>query len=164
MNILQLTVHFSPNVGGVETHLTDLIKGLVKKKSNVFVLTYQPLMTQTNWKVLEKGQNYTIFRLPWIPGFFYAFIRNPIVEFLYLTPGLFLITPIVLLLNKSEVIHAHGLIAGFVGVFWGKFFEKKVILSTHSLYHFPASGLYHDFAKWIFENASSVLCLSNQSV
>ncbi len=164
MNVLQLTVHFSPNVGGVETHLTDLVYGLAKKKKTVFVLTYRPLMTKVKWQLLQKGPSYTILRLPWIPGFFYAFVKNPIVEFLYLTPGLFIVTPFILLLKKSEVIHGHGLIAGFVGVFWGKFFEKKVILSTHSLYHFPSSGMYHDFAKWIFGSASTVLCLSNQSV
>src|SRR6266567_3857346 len=164
MRVLQLTVHFSPNVGGVETHLTDLVKGLAKKKHDVIVLTYRPLMTKAKWKFFERGSHFSILRLPWVPGYFYAFVKNPIVEFLYLTPGLFFATPFVISKNKPEVIHAHGLIAGFIGVFWGNFFEKRIVLSTHSLYHFPKHGLYHDFAQWIFSSASTVICLSDQSV
>lgn len=164
MKILQLTVHYSPNIGGVETHLTDLVSELARKQHTIFVLTYRPLVAKSNWKMFERSKGTTIWRLPWLPGFFYKFNASPVIEFLYLMPGIFLITPFVILLFNPEVIHAHGLIAGFVGTFWGKLFRKKVVISTHSLYHFPASGLYYSFAKKIFTNASKVLCLSNQSV
>ena len=52
--VLQLTVHFSPNIGGVETHLDDLVKALVKRKWEVFVLAYQPLVAKKGWKLYEK--------------------------------------------------------------------------------------------------------------
>jgi len=165
MKILQLSVHFAPNVGGVETHLTDLVEGLAKKRHTVFVLTYRPLVKKAPWKFLDKQKkNITIVRLPWIPGFFYKFVTSPIIEFLYLVPGLFFATPVCLVINNPDVIHAHGLVAGFIGVFWAKIFRKRVVVSTHNLYHFPASGLYHNFAKWIFSNASVTICLSDQSV
>src|SRR5579859_4644230 len=94
MNILQLTAHFSPNVGGVETHLTDLVHVLTKRNNTVFVLTYRPLVTKASWKMYEKRKRLEIFRFPWFAGYFYALVDNPIVEFLYLVPGLLVATPV----------------------------------------------------------------------
>jgi glycosyltransferase involved in cell wall biosynthesis len=163
MRVLQLTCHYYPNLGGVETHLNDLVIGLIKKNNNVFVLCYRPLMVKVKWKVYEKGNNLKIIRIPWLPGFFYKFVKNPIVEFLYLTPGLFITTPFVILIFNPDVIQAHGLIAGFVGTFWGKVFGKRIVNTTHSIYNFPPNGLYHNFARWIFKNSDKVLTLSKQS-
>src|SRR6266404_3275277 len=114
MNILQLTSHYSPNVGGVETHLTDFVEFLQKKNYLVTVLTYQPLVTKASWKMHEKDENLEIIRIPWVAGFFYSLVSRPILEFLYLVPGLFAMTPFVLQSKKIDVIHAHGLVAGFV--------------------------------------------------
>jgi glycosyltransferase involved in cell wall biosynthesis len=164
MRILQLTVHYSPNIGGVETHLSDLVSGLVKLKHEVYVLTYRPLMSNAKWKIYEKSKKLQILRLPWFSGLFYTFVTKPIIEFIYLTPFLFVTTPFVILSFKPEVIHAHGLIAGFVAIFWGKIFRIRVVMSTHSLYQFPQRGLYKTFAKLIFNNADAVLCLSDKSV
>ncbi|OGM26086.1 hypothetical protein A3D01_04970 [Candidatus Woesebacteria bacterium RIFCSPHIGHO2_02_FULL_39_13] len=163
MRILQLTAHFSPNVGGVETHLNDLTQALVKRKYHVFVLTYQPLVTKTKWRMHEKKDGVEILRIPWFPGFFYKLVKNPILEFLYLLPGLFFVAPFVILFWNPEVVHTHGLVAGFAGVFWGKIFGKRVITTTHSIYHFPKNGLYHIFSKLIFNSSDAVLTLSKQS-
>lgn len=163
MRVLQISAHFSPNVGGVETHLNDLVRVLVNKNFDIFVLTYSPLTTKTKWKVFESGKNLTIFRIPWIAGLFYKLVGWPILEFLYLLPGLLLLTPFVILTFNPKIIHAHGLVAGFVGVFWGRLFGKKVIISTHSIYNFPQKGIYKDFASWIFNNADYCLGLSKQA-
>ena len=56
MKVLQLTVHYAPNVGGVETHLTDLVNGLAKRKHTVSVLTYRPLVKKASWKIYDKPQ------------------------------------------------------------------------------------------------------------
>jgi len=157
MKILQLTAHFSPNIGGVETHLDDLIHALSKRKHKVFVLTYRPLTAKVKWKVFEKRQAAEILRIPWIPGLFYRLVKSPVLEFLYLLPGLFLFLPLVILFKGPDVIHAHGLVAGFVAVFWGKMFGKRVVISTHSIYHFPASGTYRTFVKWIFTKGDIVM-------
>lgn len=164
MRVLQLTAHFRPNIGGVETHLSDLCKVLAEKDFKVTVLTYQPLQTKAKWKIFEKEKNTEIIRLPWVPDLFYSLVNAPILEFLYLLPGIFLVMPFILLIKNVQVIHAHGVVAGFVGVFWGKIFGKKVIISLHSIYHFPRKGLYRDFVKWIFNNADYCLGLSKQSV
>lgn len=163
MNILQLTTHFSPNVGGVETHLSDLVSALIKRNHQVFVLTYQPLITKTKWKMYESEKNLHILRIPWFPGFFYKLVKTPLIEFIYLFPGLFLAAPFVIVFNNSEIIHTHGLVAGFVGVFWGKILGKKVITTTHSIYHFPERGIYKEFVNWIFSYSDHVLTLSKQS-
>ncbi len=164
MKILELSAHFSPNVGGVETHLDDLVSELTKLENKVFVLTYRPLTTKVKWKVWETKKYLTILRLPWIPGLFYKLINNPMLQFLYLIPGLFLTLPLVLILFKPSVIHAHGLASGFIGVFWGKIFRLKVVVSVHSIYNFPKAGLYSNFCKLVFNSCKYVLCLSNQSV
>jgi glycosyltransferase involved in cell wall biosynthesis len=142
----------------------DLTEALVKRKHKVVVLTYIPLTTDSNAKLYEKSKNLKIFRTPYIRGLFYKLIKSPVLEFLYLLPGLFVATPILLLTQEIDVIHSHGLVAGFVCVFWGKIFKKKTIVTTHSIYNFPKSGLYKNFTKLIFSLSDKVLCLSNQSV
>jgi len=161
MKILQLTVHYDPNVGGVETHLSDLVRGLLKRNHTVFVLTYRPLVAKTPYQTIEQSNNLTIFRIPWIRGLFYTF-KGPL-QFLYTVPGLFFVTPFAILLFNPDVIHAHGIVAGFVGVFWAKAFNKRVVVSTHSLYEFPKTGLYRRFVTGIFRRADEVLTLSKQS-
>lgn len=163
MKVLQLTVHLFPNVGGVETHLNDLLHSLIKREWKVFVLAYQPLSTRTDWKVFEKEKNLTIFRIPWLRGFFEKLVHKPFFEFTYLVPGLFIITPFVISIYKPDVLHAHGLSASVSAVFWGKLFKIRTIISLHSVYSFPQKGLYHNFAKLIFENCDFILSLSKKS-
>lgn len=164
MRILQLTSHFSPNVGGVETHLSDLVSSLDKRDWKVFVLTYNPLTTKAKWKMYEKTNNISIFRIPWVSGLFYKLTSFPILEFIYLLPGLFIFTPLVILINRPQIIHMHGLIAGAVGVFWGKVFGIRTVISTHSIYGFPKKGLYVKFVKLIFGGSDHLLGLSRQAV
>lgn len=164
MQILQLALSFSPNVGGVETHLSDLVRYLDKRGWKVFVLTYCPLNTKAKWKMHEKINNVSILRIPWFAGLFYKLTRFPILEFIYLLPGLILFTPIVILFYKPIVIHAHGLVAGSIAVFWGKIFRIQTIISSHSIYGFPKKGLYVKFVKLIFRNSDHLLGLSQPAV
>ena len=163
MKILQLTSHYYPNLGGVETHLQDLIRELIKMKHQVFVLTYRPLSTNSPWSIWETSQFLKVFRIPWFPGLFNKLSPYPVLEFLYLAPGLFIALPLLLIISRPQVIHSHGLVAAFAGVIWGRLFGIRVIVSTHSIYHFPSSGLYRWLARVIFESADYNLCLSNQS-
>jgi len=163
MKILQISAHYYPNVGGVETHLVDLVTALNKQNFDVFVLSYRPLTTKVDWKIFEKKNKTTVLRIPWFPDLFYNLVTRPVLEFFYLFPGLFFILPFVLVFYQPDVIHAHGLVAGTVAAFWGKIFGKKVIISTHSIYHFPGNGLYHNFVKVVFEMVDKIICLSKQS-
>lgn len=163
MKILQLTVHFQPNIGGVETHLTDLVNVIIKKGWQVLVFSYKPLTSRVASKAYEKRGLLTIIRIPWLPGLFYKLVHYPLLEFLYLLPGIFIVTPIILIFTNPSVIHAHGLVAGFVGVFWGRIFGKKIIISTHSIYNFPKEGIYQSFVSFIFRNCDFCLGLSDQA-
>lgn len=163
MKVLQITVHLFPNVGGVETHLNDLFSYLVKKKWQIFAVAYQPLSTKTEWKIFEKDNNLTILRIPWVRGFFEKLVYFPIIEFVYLVPALFVLTPLVIILYRPDVIHAHGLSAAVAAVFWGQLFGIKKIISLHSIYTFPEKGLYRGFVKLLFKNADFVLSLSRKS-
>jgi glycosyltransferase involved in cell wall biosynthesis len=164
VKVLQISAHFYPNIGGVETHLNDLASVLIKKGWEVTVVSYKPLTTKVSSKIFEKTPFLTIIRIPWLPGLFYKLIHYPFLEFLYLLPGLFLITPLVMIFSNANVVHAHGLVAGFIGVFWGKLFGKKVIIATHSIYGFPKKGVYTSFVRWIFDNADYCMGLSKQAV
>lgn len=164
--ILLLTTPFRPNIGGVETHLDDLIKEGAKQGLKFDVVTYQPLITKARGKTIEEGKGFVVYRIPWIRNnLFLKLEPYPILEFLYLFPPLF-IFGFVYLLSQSRkifVIHGQGLIAGSVGVVLGKIFSKRTLISTHSVYHFPAKGLYPAFVRLLFNNAFKVLVLSEQS-
>lgn len=164
--ILLVCIAFRPNVGGVETHLNDLVEANVSRNWFCHVLTYMPLTVNTQAKIVESGPNLKVYRIPWPRNLFYLLVHSPILEFIYLVPGLFFVLPILLLTRARNIktIHSHGLIAGFVSVFWGKLFGKKVITTTHSIYSFPKTGLYRRFSALVFSRSDLVLCLSNQSV
>lgn len=163
MRILQLTVHLFPNVGGVETHLKDLLNSLIKRNLKVFVLAYQPLSIKADWEIFEKDKNLAILRIPWIGGFFEKLVSYPFLEFIYLAPGLFIVTPFILFLFRPNVIHAHGLIASVSAVFWGKIFRVRIIISLHSFYSFPKKGFYRNFVQFLLSNSDFVLSLSKKS-
>jgi len=162
--MLVLAIGFLPNIGGLETHLKDLIDELIKDKWKVTVLTYQPLNTPILGKWVEKSDNFLIFRLPVFQGIFYRLLKSPLLEFLFLEPLLFLAVPLVLLkFPEIGVINGQGLIAGFAASFWSKVFRKRYVVSAQSVYGFPAKGFYRQTCKWIFNCADKVIAISEQS-
>lgn len=163
-HVLILSIGFLPNIGGLETHLKDLIDELTKKDWRVTVLTYQPLNTPVIGKWIEKGDNVIIFRLPIPRGIFYKLYKKPILEFLFLEPLLFITTPLLLLIYPNiHIVNAQGLIAGFSASFWTKIFRKRYVVSAQSVYLFPKKGLYRQVCKWIFNSADKVIAISEQS-
>lgn len=163
-NILILSIGFLPNIGGLETHLKDLIDELVKRDWKVSVLTYQPLNTPVLGKWIEKQSNLTVFRLPVLRGIFYKLLKTPFMEFLFLEPFLFLATPVILLkFPDTEVVNAQGLIAGFSAAFWTKMFRKRYVVSVQSVYNFPKKGLYRRICSFIFKSADRIISISTQA-
>lgn len=163
-HVLIIAIGFLPNIGGLETHLKDLIDELIKKDWKVTVLTYQPLNTPVLGSWIEKGKNSIIFRLPVLRGGYYKLLKFPFLEFLYLGPLLFLMTPVVLLKYPDiNTVNAQGIIAGFSAAFWAKLFKKRYVVSAQSVYHFPKKGLYRQISSWIFNSADKVIAISSQS-
>lgn len=163
-HLLIIAIGFLPNIGGLETHLKDLIDELIKQDWKVTVLTYQPLNTPILGKWIERSKNLLIFRLPVLQGIFYTLLKTPLLEFLFLEPLLFITTPIILLkFPDIRVINGQGLIAGFAANFWSKIFRKRYVVTAQSVYHFPQGGLYRNVCKWVFKTADKVIAISNQT-
>lgn len=145
--ILMISPFFSPNIGGVETHLDDLCAYLNKRKRRVRVITYQPLTTIAKGRKIEDRETVRIRRIRWFGhNLFHRLESRPLLEFLYLAPGLFLFSLFFLLRNRKivRVIHAHGLVAAFIAIFLAQAFGKRSIVSLHTIYRF-GEGLKASF-------------------
>jgi len=167
--ILILSPSFSPNIGGVETHLDDLTTSLDKRNYKIFVHTYSPITTKnTDWKGFEKrGENIQIWRHRWIGHNIFHFVENyPLLDFLYLTPYLLIETFFWMIKNhrKVDVIHAQGLNCAIIGLFLKINFKKRLIVSTHAIYGFKSQSLTAKMVAKILNFADRILCLSNGSL
>lgn len=166
--ILLLTPFFSPNIGGVETHFDDLVLALDRRGYRVYVQTYSPITTEgVKWKTKEKlGQNIFICRYRWFgKGLFHKVEKNPILDFLYLTPYLFTRTFFWLVFNsrKIDVIHAQGFNAAWMGKFYKKIFKKKLLVSTHAIYEIDKNSIAAKRIAGILNSADKILTLSKGS-
>ena len=136
--ILLLSPVFSPNIGGVETHLDDLAYGLSMKDYEVYVETFSPITTKSiEWKKRERLYGAVNIRRHWWFGnnVFHFVEKYPLLDFLYLSPYLFVICFLFLLKHKDvKVIHAHGMNAALVAVLVSVFFRTKTVVSTHAVY------------------------------
>lgn len=139
-SVLTLTPFYSPNVGGVETHLDDLTAFLQKNGFWQTIITYQPLTApKIKAPFRQKGKNLVIYRLYW-PKFnlFYKLESKPILQFPYLATGIFFLGFFYLLFNskKIKIIHAHGLATMVAGFFLSKIFNIRFVVGIHTIYKF----------------------------
>jgi len=168
--VLILSPFFSPNIGGVETHLDDLSRYLSEKKGQkVYVLTYTPLTTEVKAKLFEKrGPNLTIIRIPWIgKNLFHKFETHPTVQFLYLTPVLGIATLIFMLIKGGDIrtIHAHGFTAALITNVLSRMFKgKALIVSMHAIYRFPERTILAAICRQILMPFSKIFCLAQRSI
>ncbi|SVD17215.1 uncharacterized protein METZ01_LOCUS370069, partial [marine metagenome] len=163
--ILIITPFFSPNIGGVETHLDDLVLELDRQGYLIFVQTYSPITSPTtDWSSKEKkGKNIFITRHRWFgKNLFHKLEKFPALDFLYLSPYLFFNSMIFMALNRQKinVIHAQGLNAGLIGILLKKFFRKKLIISLHAIYELNMGLITKKTISWILKNADVVLGMS----
>lgn len=162
MNILLISPYFSPAVGGVETHLTDLCKYLVSKKHEVFVRTYKAMGVRNRGETEEEDKFLNIHRI-WWPDFnlIFKLEKYPLLKFLYLFTGLFFDCFIFMVKNskKIDVIQSHGLIAAIIGVVLGKLFHKRVIINTHVGFRLN-KGFMTEIIKWTLLNSDKILVLT----
>lgn len=165
--ILILTPFFSPNLGGVETHLNDLYEHLRTNNFFVYVLTYQPLTTPVKGKTVEKKKNLEIHRFYWLSGNLFPRFEKlpPIFNFLYLTPYLGLKTFIFLLINKDKVdiIHGFGLNAAFIARCLKIIFGKKIVMSTEALYGYKRGTIFANICSWVLKGFDKILAQSEAS-
>lgn len=157
---------FSPNIGGVETHLDDLCAYLAGRGYHVSVLTYQPLTTRARGAALERRPNLVIHRLRW-PGYnlFHRLEPYPLVEFFYITPRLMLgaLRFMVACGRQVGVIHAHGLNAAFIAKFLKRLFKRRLVTSIHAVYNLTSGSRLGRAVRWTLSSSDAVLTLSHQS-
>lgn len=163
--LVGVSISFSPNIGGTETHYDDLLKVLNTKGWRVWWLSYKPITVDLPAPFKEVRGKATIYRIPWPRHLFYKLLKRPIFEFLYLFPGLFVGLPILLLTKAKEAktIHAQGIIAGAASLFWGRVFGKMVVISTHTVFRFPKSWFNLTFVRWLLGSADYSLGLSQKA-
>jgi len=166
--VLLLAFTFPPDVGGVETHLTDLVRE-VKKRADVqlFVCSYKPIVTDVReYRRRETDGNVEIRRWWWFGGNLFRKLEPwPLLLFLYVTPY-FLLRAFLFMLGHArqiDVIHVHGLNMAFVGWLLGAIFGKRVVMQTHALYSFNPSSLFGKVARFTLSRMSKILTLSTAS-
>lgn len=164
--ILHITPFFYPNVGGVETHLSDLINA-TKNKYKLIICTYSPLTTNVPFKKYEKYKNLEIHRFPWIGfGLFYKLEKYPILNFLYLTPYLLIRSYLLIKNRQIDTIHSHGINAAMIGIFLKRICKiKRHITSIYSTYdNVPINNFGSKLMVSVLNNTDKVLTQSLQSV
>src|SRR3972149_1570023 len=152
LRILMVTPFFSPNIGGVETHLDDLCAYLRRRGHEISVITYQPLTTRVKAPKNEREQNFEIRRINCFGyNLFNQLEKYPLFEFIYLTPLLLLHSLLFLLWNgkKIDVIHVHGLNAAFIAKVLARLFAKRSVVSIHAIYELRNRPLLAKLFKWV---------------
>ncbi|MBU1200731.1 glycosyltransferase family 4 protein [Patescibacteria group bacterium] len=170
--ILHITPFFSPNIGGVETHLADLISELDKLGYRTVTLTYSPISTpDVSWKKEERvGHKAVIFRFSWL-GFnlFHRFEKLPVLNFIYITPYLLVRSILWLIVHsniKFKAVHSHGLNGAIIGIVLQKLFKiPRHIVSIYSTYdNVPTNNSFTKLMVHILNSTDKVLTQSRQSV
>jgi glycosyltransferase involved in cell wall biosynthesis len=166
--VLILSPFFSPNIGGTENQLDDVVQELDKRGYPVFVQTYSPLTTKAKWASYEKrGKNIQIWRYHWFGyDLFHKVEKLPLVDFFYLTPYLFIRTFIWFCFNSSKIatIHAQGLNASLIGVILKLIFHKKLVTSIHAVYELNPSSIVAKINGKILNYSDKILATSNRSL
>lgn len=165
-NVFILTDAFRPNIGGVETHLDDLCEYLRKNGHYVFVVTYQPLLTKARGLKVERKKNLEIRRMQWFGhNLEYKLDPYPMLRFLHMFPGLLIGSFFILLKHrkKIDVIHAQGLIAGFVAKILNKIFRKRCVVTLHAIFNFHQRSLVSRWVNWILSSFDAIISLSGKS-
>jgi len=146
-----MSSYFSPNIGGLETHLDGVCNYLAGKGHKVFVITYQPLTTKGKGLKVERVGNMEIHRIQWFGyNWRHKLERYPALLFLYEFPGLFISSFLFLLRHKKEVdvIDAQGLIPAFMAKILAKIFNKRSVVSVHAIFSFERHPIVSKVVKW----------------
>lgn len=169
--ILHITPFFRPNIGGVETHLSDLTSELDRIGYRNIVLTYSPITTpNVSWKASETfGKNSLARRFSWVgSNLFHRLEKYPFINLFYITPYLLFRSMVWLFLHQPKVtaIHSHGINGAIIGIFLKRIFRiPRHIISIYSYYdNVPINNFSSRFMVAILNATDKVLTQSKQSV
>lgn len=138
MRILLISPTFAPDIGGVETMLSDFCDDLSIRKYQVDVITYNSLIVNKKAPFKEKLNEFvTVWRIPWIGrGLFNIFEHYPPIQFFYLVPMLTLATLLFLLPLKKrpDIIHVFGLSGAVAGGIASRIFRIPSVADMCTVY------------------------------
>ncbi len=166
--VLVLSQTYPPDVGGVETHLSDLTAILERRDDfRTWILCYKPIVTQVaGYLPREQRGAVSIRRYWWFGGNLFRRLEPwPVLLFLYITPY-FLLRACGFMLahgRRIDVIHAHGFNMGFVAMVLAALFRKKVVFQSHALYSFRAGALFTRVAAFVLRRMDRILALCGAS-
>lgn len=161
--ILLVSFVFSPNLGGIETHLDDLCTQLIQKGHVVTVITYQPLISSFSAPIVENHDRLTIIRIPWFKGNLYNKLENnPLGQILYLAPPIFLCSFVYLFLKRKSirVIQTHGFLMAIVGAILSFLYAIPFTVHTHVSFRFRRGSFYEKILLQVLRRAKCVLVLT----
>jgi glycosyltransferase involved in cell wall biosynthesis len=157
--VLILSLGYAPNVGGVETHLSDLVAHLSGHGVDVEVATLQPFTTPARGPCHEELPHLTIRRYQWIgQGWFFRLGRTPVLGFLYAFPAMLMVA-LRSRHSRADVIYPQGLAAGAASAL--VFRRRRRVIALHSDIEF-SSKVANLAVRTILASASDVLCLSER--
>lgn len=164
-SILLLTFVFSPNIGGVESHLDDLTNYLTQNHT-VTVITYKPLGWKEKIPLKETKKNLTIIRIPWFhPAIFNTLEKIPFVQILYLVPPILMFSFFYLLTHyrQIDILQVHGFNMAIVGSILSKILEKPLVVNTHVSFYFQKGSRYATILRYFLQQARYILVLTKES-
>lgn len=132
--VLLVTPFYEPNVGGVETHLLDLVAYLRGRGDHVTVVTYQPLVTPVRASRREVRDGAEVLRVRWPRGLFNLLEPAFPLQFAYLFPRLFVATARAARRGRFDVVHGHGLVGGAIAALVARMVGARGVTSLHTVY------------------------------
>jgi glycosyltransferase involved in cell wall biosynthesis len=164
LGVLVLSQTYPPDVGGVETHLSDLTAAFTKHPDwRVWMVTYKPIVTDVNtYHSFEQQGNVTIRRFWWFGGNLFRKLEPcPPLMFLYIVPYFmcrlfFYILP---RMKEIDVIHVHGINMAVVGWVFGSLFHKRVVFQSHALYAFKQGSAFAKVVAFLLKRMNAILAL-----
>jgi glycosyltransferase involved in cell wall biosynthesis len=162
--VLILSPFFSPNTGGVETHLDDLVALISKSGLPATVATCQPLTSPVRGDARELRGTVEIRRKEWPSGnWFHRFESMPVLQMSYLFPPVFGGGLRKMLESRTKVgcVHAHGLAAAAAARTLAGMFGVPFYISIHAYYESIQGAAVRSCIRRICKPARKVFCLSD---
>jgi glycosyltransferase involved in cell wall biosynthesis len=169
LGVLVLSQTYPPDVGGVETHLTDLTEAFQRQRPDwrVWIVAYKPIVTEVSgYLPKEQRDNVTIRRFWWIGGnIFRRLEKAPVLMVLYIVPYFMarLFFYMAFRMRQVDVIHVHGINMALVGLFFATLFNKRVVFQSHALYSFTPGSLFAKVTVFLLKRMDAILTLCQAS-
>lgn len=168
--VLSISPFLPPNIGGVESLISRLNFLTDEKKFKIYQIGYYPLNTKIGYKRHEILNSYEYFRMPWFGKGLFNKLENKsfLLTFLYLFPGLFIFTVIILFkyikIKEIKSIHAYGFISGLICILLNSFLRKKLIITTHSFYDLKKKKFLSHIFKFILKKFDLIIPNTKESL